>query len=150
MGSDQLSLLTEWEKEQKKLKAEEEEKAKLEWKMDSQASFARLTITPVELESGGVIYDLDDAIEIKPYPNPIGFGGCWGSGVAKTLKEAKQSEKSFLKNLSTWSIINHKSLYDRGLTNVEVVWKEKTTRAGLLNQKRAELEPADTQQILIA
>lgn len=147
MSSEQLSLLTKWEEEQKKLKAEEEEKAKRDWMMDSKTSFALLTITPVELEGGRVIYDIDEAMEIKPYPNPIGFGGCWGSGTAKTLAEAKKAERDFLKNLSTWSIINHRSLKDRGMTNIKVVWKEKTTRTGLYNQKR--IEAGEAQQLLI-
>ena len=134
---EQRGLFAEWDAEQEKLKKEREEEEKRNWKMDSEQSFARLTITPVELDGGSVIYELNTAVEVYPYPNPIMFGGSWGGGTVKSEAEAKQATKLFLKTLSTWSILNESFLKGHGMTRIEVVWEEKMTKTQFWNDKRA-------------
>ena len=126
--------------------AEQEEKKEREWKMDSELSSATLTITPVDTD-GTVVYHMSEAIEIRPYPNPLGFGGSWGSMTAYSEEEAKEKEKLFLETLSTWDIINDGFLKDQGMTRIEVVWKEKETRLEHVNNRIAEHE--DAQPLLL-
>ena len=60
-----------------------EEEGRANFKLDTEKSFALLVITPIHAVSddGETDYiDVKETIEIKPYPNPYGFGGMWGSG----------------------------------------------------------------------
>ena len=141
------NLFAEWDVKQEKLKQEAEEEEKRSWKMDSDLSSATLTITPVEREDGSVIYRMRDAVEIRPYPNPLSFGGSWGGGTAQSLEEAKEKEKLFLETLSTWDIINDGFLKDHGMTRIEVIWEEKETRLEHVNNRIAEHE--DAQPLLL-
>ena len=138
----QENLFAAWDADQEKLKKEDEEKEKREWKMDSELSSATLTITPVEREDGTVVYLMSSAVEIKPYPNPLSFGGSWGNGAVHSLEEAKEKEKLFLETLSTWDKMDESFLKDHGMTRIEVVWKEKETRLEHRNFRRAEAEEA--------
>ena len=136
----QENMLAEWE-------AEEKEEKKRNWKMDSDLSSATLTITPVELEDGSVVYHLRDAVEIRPYPNPLSFGGAWGSGAVHSEAEAKEAERLFLDKLSTWSIMDMGYLKENGMTNIKVVWKEKETKVQNLNAMKA--KSGDKQPLLL-
>lgn len=136
----QENMLAEWE-------AEEKEERKRSWKMDSDLSSATLTIRPVELEDGSVVYHLRDAVEIRPYPNPLSFGGSWGSGTVHSEAEAKEAERLFLDKLSTWSIMDMGYLKENGMTRIEVVWEEKKTRVQNLNAMRA--KSGDEQPLLL-
>ena len=137
---NQETLFAEWDAEQKQLQEEKEEEERRNWKMDSDLSSATLTITPVELEDGSVVYRLSDAVEVVPYPNPLTFGGSWGGGTVRSKAEARAAEKLFLKTLSTWDICDESFLKDHGMTRISVVWKEKETRIQYLNARRAERE----------
>lgn len=134
----QESLFAEWDAEQEQLKKEKEEDEKRNWKLDSELSSATLTIRPVELDDGSVVYHLSTAVEVRPYPNPISFGGSWGGGTVESEAEAKEAEKLFLETLSTWSIMNMGHLKERGMTRIEVVWEEKMTITRSRNDKRAD------------
>ena len=131
------TLFAEWDAEQRRLKEEKDAEEKRTWQMDSELSSATLTITPVELADGKVVYRLHDAIEILPYPNPLGFGGSWGSGSVDSEIEAMEREQLFLKTLSTWDIMDHGSLKDHGMTRISVVWEDRTTSLQHLNGQRA-------------
>jgi len=133
-------MLAEWE-------AEEKEEKKRSWKMDSDLSSATLTITPVELEDGSVVYHLRDAIEIIPYPNPLSFGGTWGTSTVQSEAEAKEAEKLFLETLSTWPTMNMGYLKENGMTNIKVVWKEKETKVQNLSAMKA--KSGDKQPLLL-
>lgn len=149
MGDTQPALFAELEKEQKKLKEKEEAKARREWKMDS-SSFARLEITPV-LKDGEIDhYDLNEAVEVKPYPNPIMMGGSWGGGGCKTKEEAEKAAARFRKKLACWDILDESYLFKHGMTQamVSVVWNEPMLRAELHNLRLGELQQGDTQQVL--
>lgn len=134
----QESLFAEWDAEQEKSKQEKKEDEKRNWKLDSELSSATLTIRPVELDDGSVVYHLSTAVEVRPYPNPISFGGSWGSGTVESEAEAKEAEELFLETLSTWSIMSNGHLKERGMTRIEVVWEEKMTRTRFRNDKRAD------------
>jgi len=136
----QENMLAEWE-------AEEKEERKRSWKMDSDLSSATLTITPVELEDGSVVYHLRDVVEICPYPNPLSFGGTWGTSTVQSEAEAKEAEKLFLETLSTWPIMNMGYLKENGMTNIKVVWKEKETKVQNLNAMKA--KSGDKQPLLL-
>ena len=123
-------MFADWE-------VETEAKARHDWKMDSELSSATLTITPIEVEDGSVIYHLADAVEVLPYPNPLSFGGCWGNCTVDSEAEVKEREKLFLETLSTWDIINDSRLKGHGMTRIKVVWNEKRTRIKNLNARRA-------------
>jgi len=126
-------MFADWE-------VETEAKKKREWKMDSELSSATLTIIPVEREDGTVIYLMSDAVEIRPYPNPLSFGGSWGSSRAYSLEEAKEKEKLFLEKLTTWGVMDYSFLKDQGMTNIKVIWEEKETQLERMNNRRAERE----------
>jgi len=113
----QLSLLDEWDEEEKR-----------NWKMDSDLSSATLTITPVELEDGRVVYRWSDAIKILPYPNPLHYGGSWGGGSVDSEAKAKELARRFLETLSTWDIIDESFLLAHGMTRIKVIWQDKVTR----------------------
>jgi len=136
----QESLFAEWDAEQEQLQAAQKEEERRNWKMDSELSSATLTIRPVEMEDGSVVYHLSDAIEIRPYPNPLSFGGSWGSGTVLSEAEARAAEKLFLETLSSWDIIDQSFLKDHGMTRISVVWEDKVTPVKYLNDQRAERE----------
>lgn len=131
------TLFAEWEAEQRKLQEEKDAEEKRNWQMDSELSSATLTISPVEKADGSVVYHLHDAIEIHPYPNPLMFGGVWGSATVNSEIEAMEREQLFLETLSTWDIIDHGSLKEHGMTRISVVWEDQVTRVQHANDRRA-------------
>jgi len=99
------------------------------WRLDPEKSFARLTITPVK-EGDNTYYDIDEVIEIRPYPNPFGFGGMYGMGVVRSEAEVEGRIKWFKGYLKEWQ--------KRGFTKIEIIRQPQVTRAGLKNLKRKE------------
>jgi len=100
--------------------AEEEEKAN--FKLDDEKSFALLVITPIHAVSddGETDYiDVQETIEIRPYPNPYGFGGMWGNGSYKP-EEEKKVISDFHRWVDPW--------VERGLTRMEIKHEPKETR----------------------
>ena len=144
----QGTLFAEWEAQQRKLQEEKEAEERRTWQMDSELSSATLTITPVELKDGRVVYSLNEAVEVKPYPNPLTFGGSWGSGRVDSEIEAMEKEQLFLETLSTWDIIDESFLKAHGMTRIKVVWAPKVSRLQHLNDRRA--EDGEAQGLLIA
>lgn len=59
------------------------------WQPDWSKTFARVTITPIR-RGNQVVYHYGDEIELRPYPNPLRFGGMWGSGTYATMEEAER------------------------------------------------------------
>jgi len=87
------------------------------WRMDSEKSFARLDITPVRTTEG-VVYRLEESIEIKPYPNPFMYGGKWGGGCARNEEELEQAKVRFQKETD--------QLRQNGMEKVEVITHDET------------------------
>lgn len=94
-------------------------KASEAWRMDSEESFARMDITPVQTPEG-MYYQVHSSIEIKPYPNPIGYGGSWGSGSAKDAEELSADIEQFIKLTD--------SLKKQGMAKIEVITHDLETR----------------------
>ena len=141
MARQVQDMFAGWEAEQRKQKEEREEEERRNWKMDSELSSATLTITPIELEDGSVVYRMREAVEVCPYPNPLSFGGSWGGGGdVRSKAEVRAAEKLFLETLSTWDIIDESFLKDHGMTRISVVWEDKVTHVKYLNDQRAERE----------
>ena len=110
--------------------AEEEEKAN--WKLDTEASFARLNITPIVAisdEETRYYVQIDETLEIKPYPNPYGFGGMWGHGGYKPEEEAEAVQK-FHDYISKWRAL--------GLHKIEVIHNPQETHRVLTEKQRQE------------
>jgi len=91
---------------------EEEESAN--FKLDTEKSYALIVITPIHAVSDDGETDyiyVEETIEIRPYPNPYGYGGMWGQGGYK-LEEEKKVIADFNRMVDPW--------VERGLTRVEI------------------------------
>ena len=98
------------------------EEERVNFKLDIEKSYALLVITPIHAVSddGETDYiDVDETIEIKPYPNPYGFGGMWGHGNHKP-EEEKKVISDFHRWVDPW--------VERGLTRMEIKHEPKETR----------------------
>jgi len=65
------------------------------WEPDKANSYARLTITLIKGANKGY-YQWHEEVQIRPYPNPSGYGGQWGSGTAYSEAEIERLELSAL------------------------------------------------------
>jgi hypothetical protein len=99
------------------------------WELDKEQSYARLTITPVR-EGDKRYYQWQEEIQIRPYPNPFGFGGMWGTGPAHSEDEVQRLITGFRHYLREWQ--------GRGLEKVEVVRKPEMTMPEYENERRRE------------
>ena len=91
---------------------EEEERAN--FKLNTENSYALIVITPIHAVSDDGETDyiyVEETIEIKPYPNPYGFGGMWGHGGYKP-DEVEKVIADFRRMVDPW--------VERGLTRVEI------------------------------
>jgi len=91
---------------------EEEESAN--FKLDTEKSYALIVITPIHAVSDDGETDyiyVEETIEIRPYPNPYGYGGMWGQGGYKP-EEEKKVIADFNRMVDPW--------VERGLTRVEI------------------------------
>ncbi len=91
-----------------------EEEDRANFKLDTENSYALIVITPIHAVSDDGETDyiyVDETIEIKPYPNPYGFGGMWGNGGHKP-EEEKKVISEFHRWVDPW--------IERGLTRVEI------------------------------
>ena len=91
-----------------------EEEDRANFKLDTENSYALIVITPIHAVSDDGETDyiyVDETIEIKPYPNPYGFGGMWGHGGHKPNEE-KKVIADFHRMVDPW--------VERGLTQVEI------------------------------
>ena len=103
--------LDQWEKEK--------------WRMDSEKSHAYFISYRLR-EGDKVRYQFNYGIEIKPYPNPLSFGGCWCSGGAKDEEALEEHLGSFKKEVARWQ--------KQGLVKVEI---KEGTEVDLAAQRRA-------------
>lgn len=87
------------------------EQERRDWKLDPEASYAELCITPIEMPSRRV-YQYETRLDIRPYPNPLRMGGYWGTGGAGTLTRLKQVIRGFYRELDPWVA--------RGLTRISI------------------------------
>ena len=109
---------------------EEEERAN--FKLDTEKSYALIVITPIHAVSDDGETDyiyVDETIEIKPYPNPYGFGGMWGNGGHKP-EEEKKVIADFHRMVDPW--------IERGLTRVEIKHEPVRTERVLTEAQRQE------------
>ena len=103
------------------------------WELDKEESFARLTITPVR-EGDKRYYQCNEEIVIRPYPNPMMWGGMWGGRVAHTREEIKAVIKDF-----NWWVARAKEL---GLEKVEIIEMPEVTRTEYDFERRQALREA--------
>ena len=83
--TEQLTNLAEFAIEQKE-----------EWRLDPVKSFALFEWQTV-IRGEETFYRISESLEIRPYPNPLGFGGMWGGSSAKTLEDvAERKDRFFL------------------------------------------------------
>jgi len=80
--------------EGKKLCDECYEAVQASWRMDKEASFAKLTIEPV-ISAQHKFYRCDSSITVRPYPNPVTYGGMYGGSSAKDEGELEKVIASF-------------------------------------------------------
>ncbi|MCL0057750.1 hypothetical protein M1N05_01590 [Dehalococcoidales bacterium] len=99
------------------------------WELDKEESYAHLTITPIR-EGDKRYYQWDEAIQIRPYPNPFGYGGQWGMGAAQSEDEVQRLIKGFRHYLKKWQ--------ERGLEKIEVIRKPEMTLPEYKNERRRE------------
>ena len=92
-----------------------DQQIKENWELDPVQSHAYLTITPT-VRGEERFFTLHEGLEIKPYPNPLGFGGMWGGSVAKDREELEQRKKKFLEYLKPWKA--------RGLVRITIKEEE--------------------------
>ena len=85
--------------------------ARATWRLDSEKSFALFTYYQ-ESRNGETSYHYNTSLEIKPYPNPLSFGGMWGSGGCKTPAELEKAKQDFMKYVNRY--------VPYGLTRIEV------------------------------
>jgi len=64
--------------------------------LDTEKSFARIDITP-EKHGDESWFRYSASLEIKPYPNPVMFGGMWQSGAATSEEELEKVIDDFRK-----------------------------------------------------
>ena len=91
---------------------EQEERAN--FKLDTEASHALLVITPIHYINDDGEFDrilAETTLEIRPYPNPYGFGGMWGTG-GYASDEEKKVIAEFRRWVDPW--------IERGLTRFEI------------------------------
>lgn len=114
------------------------EKIKQAWRPDLEQSFARLVITPIRY-GDKVVFDYEEAIEIKPYPNPYGCGGCWGGGRLKTEAEVEELVKSFTEAQSRSPFVDdYYSRWQRLGVKFVVIRKPERTVAEQINEEKRE------------
>jgi len=113
--------------------AEEEEVAN--WKLDTEASFAQLVITPIIAisdEDTRYYVQIEETLEIRPYPNPYGFGGMWGHGWHDSEKEAEMVQQ-FNDYLEKWKAL--------GLHKIDIIRnREETCRVPTEKQRQEALD----------
>jgi len=85
------------------------------WKLDTTQSHAYLTITPT-VRGEERFLTLHEGLEIKLYPNPLGYGGMWVGSIAKEREELEQRKKNFLEYLEPWKA--------RGLVRITIKEEE--------------------------
>ena len=109
-----------------------EEEDRANFKLDTENSYALIVITPIHAVSDDGETDyiyVEETIEIKPYPNPYGFGGMWGHGGYKP-KEEKEVIADFHRMVDPW--------VERGLTRVEIKHEQGRNERVLTEAQRQE------------
>ena len=86
------------------------------WEMDKEKTFARYEITPIRENGEFAGYRIHDTLEIRPYPNPFSFGGCYGSSFVKNDEDLAMAIASFEDGwVGEWE--------RRGMRPMEIVWQ---------------------------
>ena len=90
------------------------------WRCDPEKCHASFIYHRV-FEGGNFRYwDTYVSVEIRPYPNPFGFGGMWGGGGWKTKKELNKALRLFKERVKFWE--------KHGLTRIEIKQKPDEVR----------------------
>jgi len=71
------------------------------WEMDTEASHAFFHIIPV-VDGEDRYLTVSYGLEIRPYPNPFGFGGMWGSGGRRDTASIREKVKEFRGYIQRW------------------------------------------------
>jgi len=110
------------------------QKEKDSWQMDGEKSHAILTITPM-VSPEGKHYYCDATIEIRPYPNPLSYGGMYSMQTAKNEEELEQVIANFNNQAE--------KLKKQGMKKVEIVRQEERmiTKQTLLLAEQMETKP---------
>ena len=87
---------------------------KREWRLNPEESLAEFEITAIQFPER-IAYTLTDKLQIRPYPNPTGFGGMFGIGGAGSVPELMEKVRSWREILRPWEA--------RGLTRIRVIRK---------------------------
>lgn len=98
------------------------------WRPDPEQSHARLVISPIK-RGNEIIFQYEEAVEIRPYPNPYGSGGCWGMGAKKTEAEVEQLIAHFKEWNEEWVNLGVK---------LEVIRKPEMTAPEYINERERE------------
>lgn len=72
------------------------------WQMDSVESSAVMEVTPIRKLDGTIKFSIHTALKIRPYPNPLSYGGFYGFGEAANESELNKHKESFLKNMEQY------------------------------------------------
>ncbi len=99
------------------------------WRMDPEKSFARMDITPVKTAER-FYYLINTAINIRPYPNPFMYGGCYGGGSAMDEQNLEQQIKSFTEQADR--------LRENGMVKIEIVRHDEKVRTEQIDLVKTE------------
>lgn len=100
---------------------------KRDWRLDPEESHAGFEITAIQFPER-IAYSFSDTLRIRPYPNPLGMGGWWGTGGAGNITDLMKRLRHWREGLKPWEA--------RGLTRIRIIRKPPIYRA----------EPARTEQ----
>jgi hypothetical protein len=111
------------------------EKIKQAWRPDLEKSHARLIVTPIR-RGDKVTYDYEESIEIQPYPNPYGCGGCWGGGTMETEAEMEERIKHFSAGIAEYPFTGEwYGQWKKLGVKFEVIRKPEMTAAEYINER---------------
>ena len=88
---------------------------KKDWRLNPEKSYASFYPYPVDIKNKR-LYSVRTELKIRPYPNPYGMGGSYGSGGLYTREELDDYLQRFLKGLAKWQ--------DLGLVKIETSMPE--------------------------
>jgi hypothetical protein len=103
-----------------------------QWRLDPEKSYCDFTWQPV-IVRGEKRYWVRTTIEIRPYPNPLSYGGSYGSSTCQTLEDVEQAKAAFLKEAEHWRVngMTRFTEHEEGLVNLDYRWQVEREIASL-------------------
>lgn len=96
--------------------------------LDTEKSGATVTIRPMLRGSDSFVV-VESEIEIRPYPNPLSFGGAWGVKIYRTVEKAEadlaETIEGIGKILAMYDIVLQVRVVRRPLEVIPAVQKRK-------------------------